>query len=392
MRTANVNRYAVYSDYTFAALNKPVEIEAMAVILDGGTPINGIANHLVFVTNSPFGTNTIVYPGDSLTSAPDPVLGGTDNRWLFSWETAQPNPVEGPLQIFRGAPPFEVSGSQHAWLYPQRANMIANPTFSSGTVGMGYWSGNGALTRVSGGAPGAGAYSGQCAGVGGFAIMESNMFPTRLGEIDSEQWTIQLMAKGDGILKAGLVYWDADYRMTQANWGEPDEEWPLSTTSWMHVAVHRHAPQAHIAMVRLELQGTTLTIDRVLAERGYLKDWLYFDGDERYGGETDFSWYGNRAGRSYSMWYNHRRDVLGRLFASQVDPSDPGTIITDEEVDAQEQGLVYRWVPAGITVHQHPDVFYPFDLRNEVPTKASGVLPYFSSDDEPDGVINPWTL
>ena len=272
--------------------------------------------------------------------------------------------------------------------------MIANPSFEapgeSATPNVPkFWSANGPITRVSGGAPGAGAWAGQATGDGERTVMESNIFSTRMGDHSSEQWTVQLMAKGVGKLKVGLVHWDADYRSTSVDWGV-NETWDLADGSWTHVATHRRAPEAAVAMVRLELMGDELTIDRVLAERGYLKDWLYFDGDERYGARDDFSWYGgsNRKGATYSLWYNHRKAVTGRLFARTVDPNDPSQNVTDE--DMEEQGLVYRWVPAGITVVPHMDVFYPFDPQNPLPPKGDSYLPYYDEDETPDGVLDPW--
>jgi hypothetical protein len=79
--------------------------------------------------------------------------------------------------------------------------------------------------------------------------------------------------------------------------------------------------------------------------------------------------------------------VTGRLFARTVDPNDPSQNVTDE--DMEEQGLVYRWVPAGITVVPHLDIFYPFDAQNPLPPKAAGILPYWSTG-TPDGVVSPW--
>ena len=433
-RLLGASRYVMFTDYSFSELTEVAEVRAVGVV--GVSPIGGISDPLIFVTNTPIAGFPNVGPTDSLTASPDSTFPDTTNRWLFAWAVTTPEPLEGPLVISRGSPDFEVSGSQHCWLYPQRANMIANPSFEA--PGMDFWSGNGTLTRVPGGAPAVGmvvkgelddpedlptdaavgdnwviegevwtwngtkwvnhgeivgvsAWSGECAGGGDYCIMESNIFPTQMGELDAEQWTVQLMAKGDGKLKVGFVFWDADYRVTACDWGaDRDETWTLSPAAWTHVATHRHAPEGHIAMVRLELQGDgPLTIDRVLAERGYLKDWLYFDGDEHYGARDDFSWYGgaNRHGATYSLWYNHRKAVTGRLFARTVDPNDPSANVTDE--DMEEQGLVYRWVPAGITVVPHLDIFYPFDVQNSLPPKTQGVLPP-SSLDNPDGVSDPW--
>jgi hypothetical protein len=589
-RVVGGSRYVMFSDYVFSGLAETAEVRAIGVLYVG--TLNGQTNPLIFVTNTATGEVTNLQPSDSLTASPDTTFPDQTNRWLFGWGTTTPEPVEGPLVISRGSPQFEVSGSQHAWLYPQRANMIANPNFEK--PGTDFWSGNSALSRVSvarepafltgtagtastpdpgvlpnqcvfvwrvrgpagtegpivgqyegqpnnswvlmrGGAvasvvrtatgnyaeqrvdsvpfpadpslttdewgalsidvvggqtsqrgytwngsawvptgnafsyatiipkdvatvirvgnyvagtawggrvysvelrsgldpaagtvlwkfdasdyPGTGtsyqdprgrtwtltsaaaitpaadpSWAGSCDGTGGYAIMESNIFPTQMGELPSEQWTVQLLARGAGKLKVGLVFWDADYRVTACDWGTTDdaeETWTLNPTTWTHIATHRHAPEANIAMLRLELQGSGLIIDKVLAERGYLKDWLYFDGDEKYGARDDFSWYGgaNRQGASYSFWYNHRKAVTGRLFARTVDPNDPSANVTDE--DMEEQGLVYRWVPAGITVVPHLDVLYPFDVQNPLPPKAAGVLARYSPSTR-DGVSNPW--
>ena len=388
------SKYITFADYKFDGLGQTAEVRAIGVVRVA--TLGGVVNPLIFVTNTPIGSVTNLAPGDALTAAPDSNLPGSPNRWLFSWAVTTPDPIEGPLLLSRGAPDFEVSGSQHCWMYPQRANMIANPNFEAPGVTPGhseipdFWSGNGALTRVSGTAPGSSpthGWAGSCAGAGGYAIMESNQFSTLLGDLSADQWTVQLKAKGNGILKVGLVFWDSDYRVTAADWGD-GESWNLSTGVWTHVATHRHAPEAAIAMVRIELQGTGLVIDNVLAERGYLKDWPYFDGDETYGARDDFSWYGgsSRRGASYSLWYNHRKAVTGRLFARTVDPNDPSANVTD--ADMEEQGLAYRWVPAGIIVVPHLDIFYPFDAQNPVSPKAAGVLPYASTD--ADGVASPW--
>jgi hypothetical protein len=219
----------------------------------------------------------------------------------------------------------------------------------------------------------------------GRAVMESNYIPVRLGEEYSDQWTVQLMAKGTGLCKVGLVWWDSS--STGVDWGT-NESWLLSPDAWTHIASHRVSPQAYLVMLRIEAQGS-LTIDKVLVERGFLKDWEYFDGSELYGGRDDFSWYGgtNRQGASYSLWYSSRRAVFGRLFARDVDVSTPGPSVTDEDIEAQ--GLVYRFVPAGIEVIPHMDVFHPYDPRSVVPMRTGLILPYYSTT-VTDGVPSPW--
>ena len=88
------------------------------------------------------------------------------------------------------------------------------------------------------------------------------------------------------------------------------------------------------------------------------------------------------------MWYGNRRAVTGRLFNTGTDPVNPDTLLTD--ADVVKWGLVYQWVPAGVMVTPHIEVFYPYDLRAPVPPKPAGVIPYTANDGRDGGVINPW--
>jgi hypothetical protein len=287
------------------------------------------------------------------------------------------NPAEGPLVIYHTGAYFEPSNTVHLWLYPQRANMIANPNFELDT---GYWASNGTITNpLVAGVGHVGHFEG-----GSPIVAESNEWPTRMGEDYAEWWTLKAMVKGDGRLKVGLISWDSLYRGTSCDWGT--EEWTVYPGAWTAISVIRHAPQAYRCMMRLESTGTELTLDKVLAERGTLKEFGYFDGDSTYSAPESYGWYGGpqQQGKSYSMLYGSRRAVLGRLFSA---PDDSDTLITDDDV--KKAGLVYQWVPAGVSVVPHIDVFYPDDLRLPPSAKASTVYPYYA-EDEPFGVVNPW--
>jgi hypothetical protein len=425
------SRYVMFTEYPFT-LTEPVEVQAIGVV--AADPIGGVNNVLLFTTTTLNQNGYLtVRPGDTFSARLDPNVVVANNRWMIGWQIPPVTPppgmtaviaVEGPLAVSAGPPAFEISNTQHVWLYPQRANMIANPSFEKDTA---FWGCNGAIAQVAGAAPddppfgatmddnfmrppitrvpraprvssSSRAYACRFSG-GTPIIVESNLFPLKFGDMPNEQWTIQLMAKGDGILKVGLVYWDYDVRFTAVDWGNlPEggtEQWQLNPAGWTHVAVHRTAFQGYTAMVRLETDGTELVIDNVLCERLFLKDWPYFDGDSTYGSRDDFCWYGaaddtGRRGASYSLWYNNRRAVIGRLFARLVDVNDPADNVTDEQIE--EMGLVYRWVPAGTTVIPHLDVFFPGDVRAPVQAKSpTDVLPYAGPDDEaPTGVLNPW--
>ena len=291
--------------------------------------------------------------------------------------------TEGPLLLSLGPPDFEPSHTQHVWLYPQRANMIANPSFEKPSPPAGYWASNGSITRIALVNPpiSAGRFAGRFQ-YGGIVVAESNTFPTGR----EEYWTIQFMARGLGDMKVGFVYWDDDFDAVSVEWGE--ETWQLDPNTFIHISVIRFPVQTYQGMLRIEATGGDLTIDQVLVEKGFLKDWPYFDGDTDYGARGDFSWYGGevRQGGSYSLWYNHKAAVFGRMFARQIEDT---TLITDEVMRAQ--GICYDWVPAGTIVTPHIDVLYPNDLQLVVPDKV-GVLSYRTSDDDSQGIRNPWGL
>lgn len=386
VRIIGNNHYVMFSQLPFDHLAEAVGAGAISIELVNTAQ----AGKLIFTTNTPTSLFSNISPGDALTANPDATIPDASNRWLFAWATpgtgaTTVDPIEGPLSIFKAAPTFEVSNTTHVWMYPQRANMVSNPSFEDAATGVGYWATSGTAARVSGGAPDGGAWSCRFNKTTGPAVVaETSDWPTLQGDIDHEDWTFQMMVKGDGQLKVALVYWDQDYRFTGTQWGE--ETWDTNPDTWVHVACVRRGYQAHRALLRVECNGTYMILDRVLAERGFLKELDYFDGDTKYGGLDSFSWYGgaNRAGKSYSMWYGARRAVTGRLFATPVNADDPEFLV-DTEVAAA--GMVYQWVPAGTSVIPHIDVFYPEDQRTPVPPKGT-LSPYATPST--DGVVNPW--
>ena len=381
VRDEGKSNYVVFSSFPFTGLAKS-EVKAVAFLRPDNT--------LMFVTNTPFGGEMrVVANGDAVTASPDSTLGAVSNRWMFNWADAPQaggtivTISEGPLLLSLGAPTFEPSHTQHVWLYPQRANMIANPSFELASPPTGYWTTNGSATRIPLVNPpiAAGRFAGRFQ-YGGIVVAESNTFPTNR----QERWTIQLMARGLGECKVGFVWWDDDFEEAAVDWG--NETWPLDPNTFIHIAVCRTPVQTYQGMLRIESSGGDLTIDQVLCEAGYLKDWAYFDGDTDYGMREDFTWYGGevRQGASYSLWYNHKKAVYGRMFARQIDGT---TLITDEVM--REQGIVYEWVPAGTVVVPHMDVLYPNDLQLVVPDKV-GVLSYRANAADLQGIVNPWGI
>lgn len=97
-------------------------------------------NKLMFVTDTPVGTGTVMHPGDGVIPQEDPAKG----RIFVSW--ALDSVIEGPLVREVAPPPFEPARTQHVWIYPMRTNMIANPSFEEDTD---FWRSNGAKSQVT---------------------------------------------------------------------------------------------------------------------------------------------------------------------------------------------------------------------------------------------------
>jgi len=365
------NRYVIDSNpHVNQAGWADTRVVAAAVILKGG-PYGGVTNPIIFVTDSPFQGGTVMRQGDSLVALPAANIGNL--AWLFGWQTpaagaTQVLPTEGTLSILKAPPSYEYSHQQHCWLFPQRVNLLANPSFEGGTN---HWRTNRALTRQAGGAPGGGVWEARVTGAAKL-ILESNTFPT-YGPIAADNWTVQAMIRGTGKVRIGLVSWESDFATTAVDWGPDTEVWDLPASGWLHVYALRHVREASTGMLRIECDGTDMYLDNLLCEPEWLPGWPYFDGDTKYGALDDFSWYGgaNRKGSTYSLWYNHRRAVVGRLFAWNI--SDDDFTVTDEEVESQ--GYVYKWVPAGVRVIPHMDVLSVDDRSHPSPLSPARSCP-----------------
>lgn len=323
---------------------------------------NLVNEPLLMVTDVPFpdGRKT-VGPDDTITAYSDPNVA--DQRWVMRWtdssvgKTRSGSLAAGPLALSAAAPEFQASHEFNVWMYPQRINFIANPSFSAITND--YWISDGSFTRQQEGSEFVGEFAGATA-------IESNMFPIVRDDI----WTVQMLIKGNGRVAVGLVYYDESYEQPFVDWGT--QQWDLNPDSYLHIRATRHVPEGVEGLLRIQSVNDsplTITIDKVLVEPGALLDWPYFDGDEQYGAEDDFSWYGTQ-GESYSFWYNNRRSTVSRLFAK---PSyDPSLAFTEKE--AVKDGLAYNWVPVGTRLNYFLDVLYPYDLQTP-PEPPSALTP-----------------
>ena len=382
--------------------------------------------YVVFAVDTPFRVQdrVVFRPGDALSAQIDSLTGV---RWMFGWATGggEVNALaEGPLSLLMGPPVFESAHVQKVWMFPQRVNYIANPSFEySG----GFWQSNrGALGRaVDATAPspnvGITALSSYTVNADGSWTVSGSYTPTistpqyspadrlylRSAEFFPSEglMTFQLLAKGRGVLRVGLASYSRDYMSQSADWGMKDdlvfEEWELSPDTYTRVEGLRTMDDfGYEASLVIEVRGTLeselllengsnllledgsalllegpvysapyVLLDRCIVEEGALLEWAYFDGDETYGGPDDYLWYGDKVGTSYSLWYNNRRDINGRLFGRRVDDTALYTS-RDEQLDSMLSG----WVPAGTAIAPQWGALGVNDTYLLPPDKSSATL------------------
>jgi hypothetical protein len=190
--------------------------------------------------------------------------------------------------------------------------------------------------------------------------------------------TFQLLAKGTGIARVAVAYYPKDYGAQVADWGLREnllfEEWTLASDHFTNIRGLRFTEdQCYEAALLIEVRGyladpddtgtyvpPSVAIDQCLIEEGELLDWTYFDGDTHFAATGDYSWYGgaSQVGKSYSLWYNNRNAIAGRLFGRFVDDDSLYTN-RDEQLDS----LLSNWVPSGTAIVPHWDVLKPNDTQ-----------------------------
>lgn len=206
--------------------------------------------------------------------------------------------------------------------------------------------------------------------------------------------TFQVKARGVGTARVGIVYYTRDYSEQTGDWGLKEDqffqEWVLATDHDIDMqGIRILTDRAYEASLVIEVRGymdnyedpdtwvwiaPEITIDQVLVEEGTLLGWPYFDGDSTYGADGDFSWYGpddaDKVGKSYSLWYNDRKNIAGRLFARRVD--DTALYTSYDEV---QDSLLTEWVPAGTTIVPHWGVLGPDDPQFLPVDQSADTLP-----------------
>jgi hypothetical protein len=339
---------------------------------------------VIMITDDVFTDTSVIRGGDWITSWPDTsistsVTPGSGNRWFIKWDTypdatgAGAQFSEGPLQHRLTTPPYEVAHLEHVWMFPQRVNLVANPSFESPSgSGTKFWRSNGTMARTADTVQGYVCHTTGTAPI----VMESN-----LAYYQSSEWSFQLLARGDGNIRVGLLFWTTTCDQVYVDWGPQDgtgaytEVFALSG-NFRLIRGFRMAPEARMVELRIETDGTTIDVDEVCLEPGIVsRD--YFDGDSTYGIEGDFSWYEpSQEGLTYSLWYNDQASISDRLF-HQPSPTEPG-YGTSQAV----QGLLYDWVPAGYQLQAHWGVLSVNDQIT--PPEDVGGTPVTT------GVPSPW--
>lgn len=107
------------------------QVQALVFLVDGTKLGLSAGDRVIYGTTSLFEGQGIVFnDGDALSALVDSSL---NQRWLFGWSKDPDgdlvNVADGTLTLQLNSPNFESTRLQHVWLYPQRINYIANPSF-----------------------------------------------------------------------------------------------------------------------------------------------------------------------------------------------------------------------------------------------------------------------
>lgn len=170
-------------------------------------------------------------------------------------------------------------------------------------------------------------------------ILESNLFPTAVSQ--DRFMSLEAQVAGTGLARIGLVTWDPAKLVPSYTHGP----WVSVTGSTVFHPI-RHLVQlpdrAEEACFRLEFLGEEVWVDNVLVDNNAAQ-LGFFDGDWHTGMQGDFSWYGawgdtgavdpsapdplaNLRNRSYSLYYNDRRNQDAYLFGYTEEVAKDGNV------------------------------------------------------------------
>ena len=339
------------ADFEFVC--DPLYLTAVAVSLRVGAAPDD-TDPLLFVFRP---NDVIVFGGDATYPGVVKYSTSTETDYLFAFLNApgdDPETSPGPVEISVPLVDWESAHAAHVWMSPQRANLVANPSFEAlgdDDLLFGWRSGD-TLARVTGGV--GPVPRTKCARLSGSGtkVLESNLFPA---PNERGLWSVEAAVAGTGTVRIGLLFWEQG--MNPADCGYVCQEFTLSggsaTGGYQVLRTLVAAPDdSWEAQFRLEFDGTECWVDNVLAEPNEAQAG-YFDGAWPLGQPDDYSWYGGTGSEntSFSLYYPDRRRV-GRYLFGYAD-TDPVS-----GVQVLHPGAVEDHVPGGTRVVPHWDDVY----------------------------------
>lgn len=170
-------------------------------------------------------------------------------------------------------------------------------------------------------------------------VLESNLFPTAVSQ--DRFMSLEAQVAGTGLARIGLVTWDPAKLVPSYTHGP----WvSVSSDAVFHPLRHlvQLPDRAEEACFRLEFLGEEMWVDNVLVDNNAAQ-LGFFDGDWHTGMQGDFSWYGswgdtgaiepsapdplmNLRNRSYSLYYNDRRNQDAYLFGYTEEIAKDGAV------------------------------------------------------------------
>lgn len=243
-------------------------------------------------------------------------------------------------------PAWEPAHAYHLWLEPQRANLIANPSFEEGT---GYWrcsdeSETTTIDRYQNDLNPDRPYTGYVykdASSVTPLVLESNLFPK------VSQWaSISFNISGSGEFNFGLTIYPADYNnpvYIQSDTITIDGG--TADSGFQNFTGLIQVPDDVVeAQFRIEFYGDEFWIDDVLVDP-HEGQYTYFDGNSNDSLTDDYRWMGGSdySNSHFSFWYNNFKNTSSRLIGAV---NENGDFVP---------GLTNEWVPNGSTILAHWD-------------------------------------
>ena len=257
-------------------------------------------------------------------------------------DNAAPSPSLGEFAITTPYVGWESPRETHVSMYPQRVNMVANPSFENGgTVNDVWgWRSNGTIAPTSLAVPASpgpdprNLYLRAVSPSGSDPlVIESLPFPTAIAQ--DQWWSLEaaVASGGEGRVRIGLVSWESSAIFPSYQAGE----WQTinvgaatsgDRSSFQTVRELISLPdRSYFAAFRLEYEGALCFLDNVLVDNNAAQ-LGYFDGDWYDGIDGDYSWYGGAAvsPKSYSLFYNDKANIKSLLFGYPEEVARPGTV------------------------------------------------------------------